>query len=113
VAGSTCFVDAVAGMSPEEFQRWLVASCARHGVPLKISDTAVSGRVALLLQGREVRAHTQWGPDTRRASEPPDDIDTGGVEPAPRRAGGDLDAVDNGFDYGVLAGEVELPPLSA
>ena len=104
---------AVAGMSPEQFQRWLVDSCARHGVPLKVSDSAVTGRVAVLLQGREAGAATQWRTGARTGSEPPDDVDAGRVELAPRGTGGDLDAVNDGFDDRVLPGEVQLPPLSA
>lgn len=38
-------------MSPEELEAFVIESCARHGVPTKVTDTVVVLRVATLLGG--------------------------------------------------------------
>lgn len=38
-------------MSPEELEAFVIESCARHGVPAKVTDTVVVRRVATLLGG--------------------------------------------------------------
>ena len=56
-----------------EVAQWVTASCARQGVAPKVTDAHVVARVAVLLSGR------------RAGSEPPDGLDSGGVQ-RPRTA---------------------------
>lgn len=42
-------------MPPDELAVWVAASCARHGVPIKIVDVGALAVVATLLQGRDSR----------------------------------------------------------
>jgi hypothetical protein len=37
------------GFTPEEVKRWVEASCAAQGVPVKVTDTIVVRRVGMLL----------------------------------------------------------------
>ena len=87
----------MARLSGEELAAWVTASCARSGVPVRVTDQAVLGRVVVLLQGREGRP----GSDT------PDEIDAVGVNvSAPALVGrGDDDVVEDRFDDCVLPAE--------
>ena len=99
-------------MSDEDLAAWVAASCARHGVPVKVTDSAVVARVSVLLgagvpASRPLRALSL-------CSEPPDRIDPVGVEfPGSLRAWGDHRVIEHSTDNGVLAGQVEIRPLSA
>lgn len=42
-------------LSPDELAAWVTASCARHGVPVKVTDVGALAVVATLLQGRDSR----------------------------------------------------------
>lgn len=68
-------------MSPEELEAFVIESCARHGVPTKVTDTVVVLRVATLLGGPTHRpASGGAAADGRRpTSEPPHEINTGRV----------------------------------
>ena len=104
-------VGAMARLSGDALAAFVEASCARHGVPVKVTDPGVVRDVAVLLTGRA-------GPGGvsrtvgRPVSDSPDQIDAVGVESsATVRGGGDDDAVEDGFDDRGLAGEVQLRPV--
>ena len=104
----------MARLSDVEFAAWVEASCARHGVPAKVTDTAIAAQVALLLQGRAGRPDAVRRVADRPESQPPDQIDSVGVELARTRlAGGDHGVVEHGTNDCVLPGEVEFRPLCA
>ena len=92
---------------------FVAASCERSGVPLKVSDSVVRDRVALLLSGRAVRSGAERQPDAG-LSDSPNEIDTVRVKDRAALVGrGDHGTIQHGFDDGVLTGEVEFGPLSA
>lgn len=96
------------------FAAWVEAACARHGVPVKVTDAAVAAQVALLLQGRAGRPDAVRRVADRPESQSPDQIDSVGVEFAGTRcAGGDYGVVEHRTNDRVLSGEVEFRPLSA
>ncbi len=102
------------GVDQFDLAAFVAASCKRHGVALKVADAGVQSQVALLLSGRAVRGAAQRDPDVRTESDPPDEIDPVGVEHATPNFGRcDHDMVQNGPHDGVLAGEIEIGPLSA
>lgn len=39
-------------MTPAEFVAWVEASCERHRVPIKVTDTHTISQVAVLLTGK-------------------------------------------------------------
>ena len=97
-------------MTPDELAAWVERSCAAQGVPVRVSDPATVDQVVTLLRGRTPeRSRAQRGSTAGpRGSDAPHGADAVGVEPAP----GDCDGVDDGvvedgFDDGGLAGEVE------
>ena len=79
--------------------------CGRRH-PGRLDETEPRGRIALPQPGR-------WCPHALRGggSEPPDGVDSAGVEAATAGDGGDDGVVEHGGDDGVLAGEVQLVPL--
>ncbi len=100
-------------MTGFDLAAFVEASCQRSGVPVKVSDSVVRNRVALLLSGRAVRddAPASRG---RRPSDSPDQIDPVRIEDGTARVGaGDHGVIQDGFDDCVLPGEVEIDPLSA
>ena len=66
-------------MSEAEFVAFVVASCERSGVPVRMVDAMVVEQVASVLQGRATRRPAVRGAGDRPDSEPPDEIDAGGV----------------------------------
>lgn len=102
----------------DELAAWVQASCARHGVPVRVSDLGVVDRVAVLLgAGATAGADGALAPTQLRVVEPsesPDDVDPVGVEVAgPGGAGSDGDVVDYRLHDRCLAGERLVRPLSA
>ena len=104
----------MAGLSDFDLAAFVEASCARHGVPVKITDVAVHRNVALLLSGRAGRSTAQRDADRRTGSDPPNEINTVGIERSTTHLGGSNDdVIEHRADNGVLSGEVEFGPLSA
>ena len=104
----------MAGLNDFDLTAFVEASCARHGVPVKILDVGVHRDVALLLSGRAVRSSAQRDADRRANSDAPDEIHPLRVEAATTDVGrGDDDVVEHGAHDGILPGEVEFGPLSA
>lgn len=96
---------------------WVALSCARHRVPVKVTDPAAVARVAVLLGGADPHPVTagmmlvRVGPVG--GSEPPDRVDTVGVELAGAGgAGADHDVIEDRGDDGRLAGQIEVRPLA-
>ncbi len=85
-----------------EVAQWVTASCARQGVAPKVTDAHVVARVAVLLSGR------------RAGSEPPDGLDSGGVQ-RPRTAdpGTDHRVVEHRGDDDVTPIQPEFGPLAS
>ena len=106
----------MAGLSDDEFATWVSNSCARHGVPVKVTDARIVADVAVLLSGGASRpsgAKRRW-PAAPPRSESPYDVDSGGVDIAgSANACGDDGAVYDGVDDGGLPGQVERGPLCA
>ncbi len=105
-------------LSAEEVAALVEASCAAQGVPVKITDPTLVRQVGALLGGRvgASRAHPRSGStrDAAGLSVAPHDADAGGVQlPGSLPARLDDDVVDQGFDDGVLSGEVQVVPRSA
>lgn len=69
----------VARLTDFDLAAFVAASCERSGVPLKVSDSVVRDRVALLLSGRAVRSDAQRHPDAG-PSDSPHEIDTIRIE---------------------------------
>ena len=95
---------------------WVTASCARQAIAVKVTDSVVVARVAVLfgsdLAGVASQPRTIQALSTR--SEPPHGINPVGVEfPCPSHTGGDHRVIEHSTDDGVLAGQVEIRPLSA
>ncbi len=104
----------MAGLSDFDLAAFVEASCRRHGVAVKITDSGVHSKVALLLSGRAVRSAAERGPDRRATSDAPDEIHPLRVERSTTNlAGCDHSMVQNSTNDGVLAGEIEIRPLSA
>ena len=117
--------------TPEEVQRWVEASCAAQGVPVKVTDELVVRRVGLLLgagsdaAGRADAGRAQAAPAAcaRRTGRParsagvlqlPDRLDPRGIEAAGTgHTGADHGVVQDGTDDGGLPVEVERVPRSA
>ena len=76
------------GLDDFDLSAFVAASCERQGVPVKITDPLVHGRVALLLSGRAVRGAAERLPDRRAGSESPDQLDAVGVEAPASDIGG-------------------------
>jgi len=96
---------------------WVASSCERHRVPVKVTDPDALARVAVLLGAADQRpvaavlTVVRGGPVI--GSEPPDRIDTVGVEPAGAgRTWADHNMIQDGGDDRGLSGEVEVGPLA-
>ena len=103
----------MARLTDEEVLAFVVASCAAQGVPVKVTDPLVLGKVALLLgsRGRTVRGPRQRVPAVGPApSEAPGDVHPVRVEGSGAGAGTDRGPIDHGGDDGGLPGEVEFGP---
>ncbi len=104
-------------VTPEGLRAWVVASCAAQGVPLHVTDPRVLEQVRVLLTGgagspAQARQRERGGP--ARRSQPPDDLEPVGVQGAGAAgAGAHQNVIDDGFDDGDLASEVEGLPRGA
>lgn len=78
-------------LTAEDLAVWVAASCARHGVPVKVTDPLVLARVAVLLSGAAAPAATSGR--AVRGSEPPDGIDPAWVELAGAGCAGSDDGI--------------------
>lgn len=101
-----------------ELARWVMASCARQGVPVKITDAQVVARVAVLLSGRTQRrtAGAEGAADRRTpaASQSPHRFDSAGIHTASTGdAGTDDGVVQHGDDNGVTPVQPQLGPLAS
>ena len=97
---------------------WVAASCEAQGVPVKVTDALVVDRVRVLLGGGAQRANpttaAAGSPVRTASSEPPHDLDSGGVQlPGSPTSGVNNDPVNNGSDDRSLLIEGEAGPLSA
>lgn len=92
---------------------WVAASCARHGVPVKVTDAGVISDVVVLVGSGGGRPQAERG--ARPApSEPPDDVDSVRVElSGPTLAGGDVGVVDDRRDDGGSDSQTEVVPGAA
>lgn len=91
---------------------WVAASCARHGVPVKVIDAAVIARAVTLLSAGAIRPAPRLV--GRPGSEPPDRVGPVRVElTGTGDARPDDDVVEHRGHDGGLAGEVQAGPLSA
>jgi hypothetical protein len=101
-----------------ELARWVMASCARQGVPVKVTDAQVVARVAVLLSGQALRrtagAEGAAGLRSPAASQPPHRLDPGRVQtPSTRDTGTDDSVVEHRSDDGVTSIESQLGPLAS
>lgn len=91
---------------------WVAASCARHGVPVRVTDALVVARVAVLLGDTTTPARAPLA--VVAGLQAPDRVGPVRVELAgARETGGDHDVIDDGGDDRVLPGQAELGPLTA
>ena len=104
----------VVGLTPAALAAFVEASCSRHGVPVKVSDAVIVGRVVVLLGGGAPDGGRQPAAVVPSRSEPPDGIDSGRVK-APRSlcAWRNDDVIEHSGDDRVLPGEVQAFPLGA
>ena len=101
-------------LTSAEFRTWVTASCVRQGVPVTVTDVLVVSEVAVLLSGGTARREAKRRRPGRPGSETPDEVHPGVVEfPGTGDVGGDDGVVEHGSHDGVLAGQVEIGPLSA
>lgn len=105
-------------LSGADLARWVMASCARQGVPVKVTDALVVSRVAVLLSGRTQRrtAGAEGAADRRppAASQSPHRLDPAGIEtPSTRNTGPDDGVIDDGADDGVTAVQLQFGPLAS
>ena len=102
------------GLSREELAEFVARSCERQGVPVKVTDAVVVGRVAALLGAGTDGGGAKPAPAAPAPSELPDDLDTVRVEAAGTRGTRSDDGmVNEGGDDGGLAGEVQVGPPAA
>ena len=106
-----------ADVDPRAVAAWLAVSCARSGVPVKVTDPSALRTIGVLLGadpgGRPRRAKRAAGP--RVALQLPDGLGSGRVEAgaASGLGGVDDDVVYDGYDDGGLPDEVEAGPAGA
>ena len=101
------------GLSESEFAAWLAKSCARHGVPVKVTDPGSLRDVVVLLSG-QAEAHGASRAVGQARSDPPGDIDSGVIHAGPAGGGGSDDhSIDQRANDRGLSGEVDGGPLSA
>lgn len=101
------------GLSADELAEFVRQSCEAQGVPVRVADSGVVDRVVSLL-GAGAPASARRAGRTHGRSEAPDDADAAGVQASGARdSRGDLDVIDDRFDDGGLAAEVEVGPSAA
>ena len=105
-------------MTPAELAAWVGESCARQGVPAKVTDVGVVARIAVLLGSsggpEAVGALAPKRTGRRGPSEPPDEFHPVRVHRPDAGSGGmDDPVIDDSSNDGGLAGQVEARPLSA
>jgi hypothetical protein len=104
----------MARLTDVQLAAWVEASCARHGVPVKVTDTAIAAQVAVLLQGRASLPAAARRVADRLRSQTPDQIDSAGVQFASTGLPGtDHGVVEHRTNDRVLPGDVQVLPLSA
>ena len=108
----------MARLTKRELVAYVEASCASQGVPRKVTDAGVVSRMAVLLSGRATPSRFDAAASDDSGRDPdldaPPDVGSGGVRLlGPGRTGGNHDVVDESGDDGVLASQVEFPPLFA
>lgn len=105
------------GVDPDRVAAWVQASCVAQGVPVKVTDPVVLGRLSTLLSGTSGRRTRQAerGGDARLArSQLPDRTDPLGTEVVGTGdLRGDDSVVEHGPDDGALPVEVEPGPLGS
>ena len=102
----------MARLSGEELAAFVVASCQRSGVAVKVTDALVVRSVTVLLTGNASDA----GASRRAAvrSDPPHEIHPARVESScSGLPGADGRVVEDRFDDRCLTCQVEVRPLSA
>jgi len=96
---------------------WVAASCARHGVPVKVTDAAVIARTVTLLSSGAIRPAlkpSQEDRPDRWGLQAPDRVGPVRVElTGTGDARPDDDVVEHRGHDGGLAGEIQTRPLSA
>ncbi len=100
----------VGGLGEEDLAAWVAASCARHEVPVRVTDTVVIARVAVLLSdGTPARPGRP-----AVVLQAPDRVGPVRVEPLGAGcAGGDDDVIEDRGDDRVLPGQSQVGPLTA
>lgn len=99
------------GLSGDALAAWVEASCSAQGVPVKVADAAVVGRVVVLLDGGPPAKRAKPAADGASPSELPDDSDSVRVELSGTGCSGlDVDVGDDSSDDGGLSGEVQVLP---
>lgn len=102
------------GLSGEALAAFVTRSCEAQGVPVRLADAGVVGRVVVLLGGDPPARAAKPSADGSPPSELPRDLDSVGVELSGARGPGpDHDVINDGGDDGGLAGEVEVGPSAA
>jgi hypothetical protein len=97
---------------------WLAVSCARSGVAVKVTDPSVLRQIGVLLgaeTGEQPRQAKRVALRRLRSLQPPDWLDTLGIEPISTTDGGRLDddMVDQRPHNRGLPGQVQaLPPVA-
>ena len=100
----------MARLTGDDLAAFVAASCDRSGVPVKVTDRGAIGQVAVLLG----RGGSPALRGTARPSDSPGQIDPAGIESvAALLDGGDGGAIEDGFDDGVLPGQVQPGPFAA
>lgn len=93
---------------------WVAASCARHGVAVKVTDAAVIARTVTLLSAGAIRPTVKPSRADRPVLQPPHRVGAVRVElTGTGDARPDDDVVEHRGHDGCLAGEVQAGPLSA
>src|SRR5690242_14400555 len=68
-------------LTPSELAAWVPASCARQGLPVKVTDAGVVKAVAMLLQtGAEAGHARRRAPTGAPLLQAPDNVGTVGIE---------------------------------
>ena len=102
----------MARLTGDDLAAFVAASCARSGVEVKVTDALVVVRVTVLLTGTAGAAGGSRGAAVR--SDSPHEVSSARLEASRSDgAGSDDDVVEDCFDDGCLASEVEVCPLSA
>jgi hypothetical protein len=104
----------MARLTRDELVAFVAASCARSGVPVRITDPVAVARVAVLLAGRDAGPTAQRRAADRPASDPPNEIDPARIESSTTAfGGGDHGMIEDGPHDRMLSGQVQIGPLCA